>query len=125
SAFGPSHGSWGVHTPSVRAIASSRSRTFSKHARSRKNVSARRRSPHPRRLLLLKAGCSTPLQKLCLRTGRRFEPELAIRVRRRNATLRGALDVPFHDQIRLIHFLEGAGFFADRDRERIQTDGTT
>ena len=35
--------------------------------------------------------------------------------------MRRALDIAFHDQIRLVHFFERARFFADRDRERTQT----
>ena len=65
------------------------------------------------------------LQKLILLApGRRLQSELAIRVRRRDAALRRAFDVAFHDQVRLVHFLERARFFADRDGERIQADRT-
>ena len=36
--------------------------------------------------------------------------------------MRSALDVPFHNQVWLVYFLERAGFFADRHSKRIQTD---
>ena len=62
------------------------------------------------------------LQQFCLRAGRRFQSEFAIGIRGRDPALRRAFDVAFHDQIRLVHFFERAGFFADGDRERIQAD---
>src|SRR5437870_1006100 len=43
-------------------------------------------------------------EQLVLRAGGRLEPELAIRIRRRDATLCRAFDVTFHDQIWLVHF---------------------
>src|SRR5438552_18884159 len=65
------------------------------------------------------------LEKLALRAGRRFQPKLPIRIRGCDAALRGPLDVTFHDQIRLVHFLERARFFPDRDGERIQSNRAT
>src|SRR5262249_42898181 len=63
-----------------------------------------------------------PLQELRLRTGRRFESELAISIGCGDPALRRAFDVAFHDQIRLVHFFNRAGFFAYRDCERTQTN---
>ena len=59
-----------------------------------------------------------------LRAARRLQPQFAIRIRHRDAALRRALDVTFHDQIRFVHFLERARFFTDCDCERIQPNRT-
>ena len=67
---------------------------------------------------------SNALQQFRLRAGRRFESELAISVCSGDPALRRAFDVTFHDQVRLVHFFDRAGFFAYRDCERIQTDGS-
>ena len=66
----------------------------------------------------------SPLQQLGLHPCRLFQSELAIRVWGGDATLRSPFDVALHDQVRLVHFFERPSFFANRDCERIQTDGT-
>src|SRR5947207_463953 len=63
-------------------------------------------------------------EQLALRAGGRFEAELAVGVCSGDAALRCALDIAFHNQIRLVYFLNRAGFFAYCDRQRIQTNGT-
>src|ERR1041385_9131997 len=65
---------------------------------------------------------SSLTKQFVLSTDRNFEAELPVRIRHRDAALRRALDVAFHDQIRLVHFLERACFFAHRDRQRIQSN---
>src|SRR6266540_2385300 len=61
-----------------------------------------------------------PLQKFRLRAGWRFQPELAIGVRGRDAALSRAFDVTFHDQIRLVHFFDRPGLFAVRGVPRVR-----
>ena len=59
-----------------------------------------------------------------MRASRRLQSQLTIRIWHRDAPLRCALDVTFHDQVRFVYFFERARFFPDRDCERIQTDRT-
>src|SRR5215831_15289830 len=66
---------------------------------------------------------SSLAKQLCLRAGRRFNPELAIGVCGGDAPLRRPFYVAFHDQIGLVDFLNCAGFFSHRDRERSQSNG--
>ena len=54
-------------------------------------------------------------EQFCLRSDRRFQSELPVRIWQRYAPLWRPLDVAFHDQVRLVHFLERSGFFADGD----------
>jgi hypothetical protein len=45
--------------------------------------------------------------------GRRFQSEDLVGPGERDATLLGSLEVPLQNQIGLVNFLQGSGFFAD------------
>src|SRR6185369_4981543 len=55
----------------------------------------------------------------------RLQPEFSVAQLRGDAALRRALEVAFHDQIRLVHFLERIRLLAHRDRQRAHADGAS
>src|SRR5438270_12969526 len=64
------------------------------------------------------------LEELALGAGWRFQPELAIGIWGGDTALRRPFNIAFHDQIRLVYFLERARFFPDRDGKRTQSNRT-
>src|SRR2546421_12508792 len=56
---------------------------------------------------------------------RRLEAEFSICVRQRHPSLRGPFDITFHNQIRLIYFLERPRFLADCHGKRAQSHRAT
>src|SRR5215203_6080194 len=56
-------------------------------------------------------------QQLRLHAARQFQPKLAIGICGSHPTLSRAFNVTLHDQIGLVHFFDGAGLFANCDRE--------
>src|SRR5688572_12630796 len=58
-----------------------------------------------------------------LKQGRRVEPEVPVRRRRRHPAARGALEQPLLEQVRLVDVLDRVLLLADRRAERRQADG--
>lgn len=61
---------------------------------------------------------STPFEEIALRRAFwGFETEFAIGPWKCRPTLRRALDIALHDEVRLMHFFQSSGIFADGHRQ--------
>src|SRR5687767_10428763 len=71
----------------------------------------------------MRTPCFKVLEQRPLSAGRQY-PEVPVRLRRRHAAPRRALEEPGLDQVRLVEVLERSPVLAERSRDGVDPDGT-